>query len=186
MFSGKKNSTPDAPAQKVNELDAQIYKVDKSAWGEGPWQHEPDRAEWEHAGLPCLAVRGPHGGWCGYAAVDPSHPLYQKYYDDVDVEVHGGLTYANKCQGHICHVPKPGKSKHVWWFGFDCAHSGDFSPSYGNRYVGQGYPWPEKPYDHATAIAANDWRVDRYRDLAYVEGETCRLAEQLAKLAEGR
>ena len=24
----------------------------------------------------------------------------------------------------ICHIPGPGRPKDVWWFGFDCAHSG--------------------------------------------------------------
>jgi hypothetical protein len=42
--------------------------------------------------------------------------------------VHGGLTYSDKCSGHICHV---GDEKNpVWWFGFDCAHLGDFIPGY--------------------------------------------------------
>lgn len=105
--------------------DTKPYVVDKAGWGDGPWHAEPDRVEWEHAGLPCLAVRGPAGAWCGYAAVPPAHPLHGKSTEDIDVEVHGGLTYANRCQGHICHVPKPGEPDDVYWFGFDCAHSGD-------------------------------------------------------------
>jgi hypothetical protein len=159
--------------------------IDKSAWGEGPWHAEPDRAEWEHAGLPCLAVRHSRSGhWCGYAAVPPSHPLHGQPYDAeaVTVDVHGGLTYADRCHGHICHVPKPGAPDDVWWFGFDCAHAGDVSPSYVNQRVGQGYPWPEAPYDHAAAVAADRFDVERYRTLDYVRAETNRLAEQLAAL----
>lgn len=92
--------------------DGLVY--DKSDWGAGPWQDEPDRVEWDHAGLPCLAARSPTGGnWCGYAAVPPGHPLHGQDYNAVDVDVHGGLTYADRCGGHICHVPKPGEPEDV-------------------------------------------------------------------------
>ena len=57
--------------------------IDKSTWGDGPWQQEPDRVEFRHPGLPCLLVRHPRlGVWCGYAAVPPGHALYGKPYDD--------------------------------------------------------------------------------------------------------
>lgn len=42
----------------------------------GPWDSEPNRVEWKHAGVPCLAVRNQFGAWCGYAAVPPGHPLH--------------------------------------------------------------------------------------------------------------
>ena len=85
--------------------------IEKSAWGPGPWQDEPDRIEFEHAGLPCLMLRSTTGGnWCGYAAVPPGHPAHGKPYQDVDADVHGGLTYADKCRDYICHVPKPAGS----------------------------------------------------------------------------
>lgn len=157
--------------------------VDKSGWGVGPWQTEPDRIEWEHAGLPCLATRGPSGHWCGYAAVPPSHPLHGKSYDDAAVDVHGGLTYGNLCAGHICHVPKPGEPENVYWFGFDCGHSGDFAPAYGNRYRRPG----EGAYDHEEAqrLQAINWSAaDVYRTLDYVQAETNHLAEQLIALAK--
>lgn len=166
-------------------MSTKVVKFDKSAWGVGPWNDEPDRLDFEHAGLSCLLHRGPGGHWCGYAAVPPAHPLHGKGYSDdaVDVNVHGGLTYASECDGAICHVPKPGEPDNVWWFGFDCAHSGDFSPRHGNYGVGAGYPWPEKAYDHAQAMSAvDDWHVEKYRDVAYVRAETERLAEQLATL----
>ena len=156
-------------------------RIDKSLWGEGPWQHEPDRAEWEHAGLPCLAIRHPHSGhWCGYAAVPPQHPYHGRGQEEVDVDVHGGLTYAKACHADVCHVPKPGEPDNVWWFGFDCAHAGDLAciMLYQLK-AGTGYPWPEKPYDHAVALAADDYRVDCYRTLDYVVVQTNYLAEQL-------
>lgn len=74
---------------------------DKSSWGDGPWQSEPDKKQWldPETGLPCLIVRGPHGALCGYVGVPRSHPYYGKHYDheDVSVEVHWGLTFANLC-----------------------------------------------------------------------------------------
>lgn len=133
----------------------------KDEWGEGPWQEEPDRLEFEHAGLPCLLKRATFGSWCGYAAVPPGHPLHGKRYQDVDdISVHGGLTYGDACQGSICHAPKPGESADVWWFGFDCNHAFDLAP---------GMP--------ATAR----WGI--YKDIGYARRETERLAEQLARAA---
>lgn len=155
---------------------------DRAGWGAGPWDSEPDRVDFEHAGFACLLHRGPMGQWCGYVGVPATHPAYAKPYSDVDVDVHGGLTYANRCQGAICHVPKPGMSDDVWWLGFDCAHAGDFTP-HTNKYHG-AYPWPLKPYDHAEAMAAVDrWEVEKYRTVEYVRTETERLAEQLAATA---
>lgn len=57
-------------------------KHDKSTWGEGPWQHEPDRLEFEHAGLPCLIVRNHFGALCGYVGVSPGHPLHKVPYSE--------------------------------------------------------------------------------------------------------
>lgn len=51
------------------------------------------------------------------------------------IDVHGGLTYSGACSPHadnpelgICHLPDAGEPDDVWWFGFDCAHSGDHTP----------------------------------------------------------
>src|SRR4051812_44340660 len=113
-------------------MEYREYKtVDKSTWGPGDWQDEPDKVQWqdEATGLPCLIVRGPSGALCGYVGVAEGHPLFAKEYSSADVEVHGGLTFADFCQQttnearHVCHVPAPGEPDHVWWFGFDCAHS---------------------------------------------------------------
>lgn len=161
--------------------DTEPKVIDKSKWGDGPWTHEPDRVEWRHKGLPCLMARGPSfsGHWCGYVAVPPGHPYHGKHYDTPDVRVHGGLTYADKCSGHVCHVPKPGEPDDVWWFGFDCAHSGDLSPAMRARYLHVGYPFDSEPYNHKKALASTAF-TDVYRDLDYVRAQTNRLAKQLA------
>lgn len=158
--------------------------VDKSEWGEGAWTREPDKVQWIDGatGLDCLAVRQPRlGHWCGYVGVPPEHPFHGKDYgehdDDwnytIDVEVHGGLTYASLCQETddesqgICHVAAPGRPENIWWFGFDCAHSGDLSPSMAAR-------------ERAMGMSPISPSYERYRPLSYVQNECMSLAGQLA------
>lgn len=148
--------------------------IDKSGWGDGPWQTEPDRVEFRHAGLPCLMVRHPVlGHFCGYAAVPPGHPLHGKSSKEEDlacVDVHGGINYAAPCDGVICHVPEPGEPDNAWWFGFDCAHCFDITPGMFKTIGAERF----------AALFADS----EYRDLAYVRRETKRLAEQLAERQE--
>lgn len=132
----------------------------------GPWSDEPDRIEFEHAGFTCLMRRNPHMGfWCGYVGVPPGHPWHSKTYQELEeVEVHGGLTYSEACDGDptggVCHVPKPGEPEHLWWLGFNCGHGGDLVPS-----------WCRTP-----EIA--DLMGGTYRDQEWVTEEVKRLAEQ--------
>lgn len=149
--------------------------VDKSTWGDGAWQTEPDRWEGRHKGVALLAHRNsPGGNWCGYAAVPPGHPWHGKGYDAVEADVHGGLTYSDACQGHICHVPRPGEPDDVWWLGFDCHHGGDMAPGMeaSMRLCSFGL-------DFDRMFAGNV-----YRDLAYVQRECRRLARQILRAAE--
>jgi hypothetical protein len=148
--------------------------IDKSKWGDGPWNDEPDKVQWQDkaTGLPCLAVRNlPIGNWCGYVGVSASHPHFGKDYDDeaVDIDCHGGLTFAGACRENdkehgICHRPDLGEDDHVWWLGFDCCHALDLMPGTAAtlREVGLK-PWPE----------------DVYRDLSYVQKECASVAKQL-------
>lgn len=138
-------------------------ETNKEDWGQGPWLDEPNRVQWQHSsGLHCIAHRNRFGAWCGYVGVPPSHPMHGKDYDSVDADVHGGLTYSAPCDGgHICHVAPEGEPDEVWWFGFDCAHSGDSCPSY----LSYGFP---------------SFANGTYRTLGYVQNETNQLAEQLA------
>jgi hypothetical protein len=139
--------------------------------GPGPWDDEPDKVQWIDGatGLDCLAVRGPMGAWCGYVGVPPGHRWHGAGYWDLDVRVHGELTFASSCdesaaEGHgVCHVPFPGRPADVWWLGFDCGHAGDRIPTMPDHSV---LGWP-----------------DVYRDLGYVRGECADLARQVAAAA---
>lgn len=136
------------------------HKLDRTKWHSGPWDNEVDRYEWrdESTNYPCLIVRNGSGGLCGYVGITEDHPEYEKDYNDIPVNVHGGVTYFFPCDGElICHVPLPGE-KEVKWVGFDCVHSGDYAPGYGRDYF------------QKDAI---------YRDVEYVRGEITSLASQL-------
>jgi len=160
--------------------------VDKSEWGDGPWQNEPDKIQYmdEDTGLPCIIKRGPTGVWCGYVGIAEDHPAFAKDYSATilyDVEVHGGLTFANKCQEgpeekSICHIPGKGEPDNVWWLGFDCGHAWDISPQMlaNNRklFAETGNP-----------IWAHEDRDSVYRDINYVRNEVRNLAKQLAAIA---
>jgi hypothetical protein len=76
----------------TNEVIAET-KIDRTNWPPGPWDNEPDRIEFEHAGFPCLITRQALGHLCGYVAVPPGHKAHGRDYDALDVSVHGGLTY---------------------------------------------------------------------------------------------
>lgn len=136
----------------------------------GPWHDEPDHVDFRSpSGLPCILHRNGLGSWCGYVGVPPGHPWHGKNYDDVPCDVHGGLTYAERCQGPLCHVPQPGESDDVWWLGFDCNHIGD-------RSLSDLYWGIERPdlFSH---------RDGEYRTVDYVRIETISLAEQAASVS---
>lgn len=178
--------------------------LDKSSWGKGPWQDEPDKKQWRDpaTGLACLIVRGPVGSWCGYVGVEPGHRLYEQEYGqnrvfpcdkdcteewhgacrpDFVFSVHGGLTFSGHCQGKakeatgICHRPGPGETDRVWWFGFDCAHAGDYAPGI-DRIPGLTYH--DRYHGKVDGEAA--WPEDTYKTQAYVEREVTELAQQIA------
>lgn len=109
-----------------------------------------------------MLIRNRFGAWCGYAGVTRTHPWYGLGMDDVDVDVHGGLSYASVCDGHICHVPKSGEPEDVWWFGFDCLHAFDLAPGL------------------VRLMPENDLGDEMYRDMEFAREETVRLAGQLA------
>jgi hypothetical protein len=142
--------------------------VDKSAWPPGPWHDEPDKLQWTdtETGLPCLIVRNERmGNLCGYVGVSKGHPAFEQDYRHlpIDISVHGGLTFADRCSGDehgVCHVVEAGEDDAVWWLGFDCGHWDDVFPA---------YVMPRMVADRSS-----------YKTVAYVQAECHELAVQLA------
>lgn len=129
--------------------------------------------EWEHLGFKCVVIATDMGYRCGYVAVGPDHPLYgMDYCDEVPerLKVHGGLTFSEGDSKY------PIEGENLWWFGFDCAHSGD------------GKDW------NLTCRKVKDFYINNpqsafilfnegpVRTLEYCVNECNNLAEQLDKL----
>ena len=97
---------------------------EKRVWrySAGPWDTEPDRAEFEHAGLPCMLKRNSSGAWCGYVHIPPYNPAISDGYSRErywDFEVHGGITYDGVMEMH---------GARLFVLGFDLNHSSDGAP----------------------------------------------------------
>jgi hypothetical protein len=170
--------------QPEESLAGQAANIDRTGWPKGPWDDEPDRVDWRTAaGYPAIALRHSSGHWCGYVGVPVGHPAYENG-DECVVDVHGGVTYAAKCSGRICHIPAPGESGDVFWLGFDFAHSGDASPERSDLKEG----WTRWSKDGRTAYwgpkagALDQVVKGHYRDLRYVRVECERVGKQLASM----
>lgn len=165
---------------------------DHGEFGDGPWASEPDKAVWVDPAtdLDCMIIRNHVGALCGYAGVGPDHVLHGTHYSDSyssgdlnnvnlrghlldQLSVHGGITYSASCDetGVICHVPQPGRTHDVWWFGFDCAHACD-----------------QVPFKTDARAALAEARIDlhfdgaEYRNFEYVRAEVENLARQLSEI----
>lgn len=57
-----------------------------------------------------------------YVKISESHKYYQKHYDDIDIDVHGGLTYS---KDHLW----ISESQEIegWFIGWDYAHYNDYA-----------------------------------------------------------
>ncbi len=136
--------------------DQQARAARALKYGDGPWLDEPDHVEFEHAGFLCVLHRQPSiGTWCGYVGVVEGHPWFEKHYDNVDADAHGGLTYSERGRGRL---GQPDDAPH-WFLGFDCAHVEDLMPQ-------------------VAMLSPRHAEVNTYRDIAYVRRETERLARQ--------
>jgi len=71
----------------------------------------------EAHGFKCAIRKNPRmGNINGYVLLPKDHPDAKNGYDEIDVRVHGGLTFAQRdTEGGL-------------WVGFDTAHAGDFIP----------------------------------------------------------
>lgn len=122
--------------------------------------HEASREAWESWRV---RLRGREAEAAKYPQGDSARALKREaqYLDNYEA-------WAEYRQGRgICRIPEEGRTDNVWWFGFDCAHSGDLSDmAYRNTMRDR-----EQSYE------------DSYRTVDYVKREVGRLAQQLAAVA---
>ena len=132
--------------------------INMMTWGNGPWIDEPNKVTWtdKKTGLRCLAKRNQTMGmWLGYVFVPEGHPAYGKHYDQIEADVHGGLTFAGD-GGEEDGMPG------CWMIGFDCGHAGGVVPAF--RQIMPSMYGSE------------------YRTIDYVTKECESLAKQLSKM----
>ena len=128
------------------------------------WGTEANELDWVHNGMRCHIQRVPTlGHLCGYVEVPRTNAAYKKDYDDVDFDVHGGLTFAAPAYWYSGETAE-GLD---WWLGFDCGHQGDLSPGHLDRGI------------------FSPTSGDVYCNMAYVKDECERLADQIAAYVEG-
>ena len=161
------------------------FKVDKTDWGPGEWQNEPDREDFIAHGFACFVKRREqHGHWCGYVGVPREHPLYGKEYSNMrTLQVHGGVDYTGRCSPPICHVAPEGMPEDVWWIGFDSGHTWDHSPGRAARLKEAAAGCRERGMEDTAALfeqTLQPLRPEVYRNLYYVRHECEQLAAQLA------
>jgi len=117
------------------------------------WETEPDKVEFEYKGFKCLILRHPtllHLN--GYVGLTENHQYYGKDCSKIDIDVHGGLTFAEMGDGE--NWPKG-----YYWIGFDTGHCTDYSPGM------------EKIINRGTN--------EIYKNIDYVTNEVKKLVDQL-------
>ena len=128
---------------------------------------------WTFRGYPCRVIFQPIGFRCGYVGLPSTSPYYGRSWDKIDLNVHGGLTYA---KNELVNE----SATNLWWIGFDCGHCDDLN-DYGSlrKYY----------HDNAEVLACADFheKLDsqypipnaKVRDLDYVVKECESLVDQL-------
>jgi len=99
--------------------------------------------------------------WVGYIYIPQGHPCFGKFYDDINVNVHGSLTFS---------LPKTLNGINYYVLGFDTGHYDDIIP---DGYVNDAW---DNDNDND-----NDNEVIKptYKDYNFVKQETMNLADQL-------
>lgn len=121
--------------------------------------------KWDYRGLQCVVVRADLDGLetvmkhrCGYVRVPPGHAWHGLIYDEIEVDVHGGLTFAEI-------EPCTHEDGTGYWIGFDCAHFGDSHFPPGDPDIAR--------YNLGCLSSGHYWTLPE------VKAETQRLADQV-------
>jgi hypothetical protein len=98
--------------------------------------------------ISCSIHRNDLKALCGYITLTKDSSLYGVVYDELNIQVHGGLTYNGYDENEN------------WVIGFDCAHHGDLTPYF---LLNEDFPF---------------YSDGEYRDMQYVKSECESMAEQ--------
>jgi len=109
---------------------------------------------------------------CGYVAIPNKHKAFGVGIRTYDVEVHGGLSYAQKDNKYPIETDES-----LYWFGFDCGHAYDNA---------DWNTWKELCETHGdfdqfeyTSKHSFDTNYGHIRDLNYVVQNCNKLSKQL-------
>src|SRR4026208_2575071 len=96
---------------------------------DNPWDNEPNRCVFSYKGYRCIVRRTDLGHLCGYVGLPPDHKYFEKNYDDVPVDCHGGLTFSDfwTARDYGNNID-PSDDDGNWYIGFDAAHAWDLVP----------------------------------------------------------
>ena len=73
--------------------------------------------DWFENNIRCLVMRGP-ASLCAYLGIPLNHPLANFNYNDIPLNVHGGLTFGAFGDNEYRPIG-------YFWYGWDYAHAGD-------------------------------------------------------------
>lgn len=119
VFCGEEHDW-EKPCEKMKAAEERLFakaREIKRASMEDPKEWPPEDGlikRWTSCGLECAIAHGLMA-YCGYVKVPVGHPDVDHVYDDVDVEIHGGLTFNRRA------------TDGGMWFGFDTGHGGDWT-----------------------------------------------------------
>lgn len=152
--------------------------VDKSAWGDGPWQIEPDHAVWtdDATGYICEITRRPAASLCGYVYLPAGHILYGVDHRAIGAaQVHNGLTYSR-------HAIDTTTGLTLWCLGFDTGSVHDINPDPAGQLRKSDAALMHDTVVVADVLSNRGNITPAYRTFDYVVSELARLCRQLRDL----
>lgn len=92
-------------------------------------------ARGEHMGYQYRVTHNGSAFRCGYIQLPIWHPWHGRHYNDINTDVHGGLTFSEPDMP--CNTVGEDKD---WWVGFDCGHCKRVDAFAFEEYRINGYP----------------------------------------------
>jgi hypothetical protein len=109
----------------TRKLSSYLTYIDRSHWGKGEWDNEPDQLWWidDKTQLACLVRRSLMGDFCGYVGVSEAHFLHN-IEPEPGLISHQWTVTAGQLGAEGTDFPDD-----LWWFGFRCGQALDLTPA---------------------------------------------------------